>query len=239
MNKNIVSLIHDFIFPKVFSYNKIGRYGIIIALKSILAKDKCLYGACASGNVYCARKILEYGAVAKNHDINAAIRGNHLKIIKLFLSKKVRICYEKVLMNACKKSSSDIIEYILSMNIMINNREISMWICYDGNFVKQFMKQYDFDYNYGLIGACAGGHKEVIELIYSKSLWFELGLSAACCSGKREMAELMLSYGAGYCINCTDARHNRNVSQAANLNTIRHKYPALLRQDWLNEYEFD
>lgn len=51
--------------------------------------------------------------------------------------------------------------------------------------------------NYGLLGACKGGHKELAELMITKGDDdFNSGLSCACRGGCEELAELMIISGA-------------------------------------------
>jgi len=51
-------------------------------------------------------------------------------------------------------------------------------------------------WNWGLWGACRGGHRDLAELmIKGENNWNE-GLGAACIGGHRDLAELMIQHGA-------------------------------------------
>ena len=53
------------------------------------------------------------------------------------------------------------------------------------------------NWNWGLEGACRGGHCELAEWMVEKgATWWDWGLSGACRGGHRELAEFMIAKGA-------------------------------------------
>ena len=57
----------------------------------------------------------------------------------------------------------------------------------------------DWNWNFGLLGACEGGHKRFVELMIEKGAdnW-DLGLFGACLGGHKMLVELMIDKGADY-----------------------------------------
>ena len=57
-----------------------------------------------------------------------------------------------------------------------------------------------FDWDYGLWGACKGGHIEIVKLMIDlRCNWWNGGLSIACEHGYIEIVKLMIEKGATYC----------------------------------------
>ena len=55
-------------------------------------------------------------------------------------------------------------------------------------------------YNWGLHGACLGGHKDLAELMMAKGAKdYNEGLQRACEEGHQELIELMIAKGAEDC----------------------------------------
>jgi len=60
-----------------------------------------------------------------------------------------------------------------------------------------FIKKGADNYSYGLFGACEGGHIDCVELMIKyDTCIFNLGLCGACKGGHKEIAELMIEKGA-------------------------------------------
>ena len=59
--------------------------------------------------------------------------------------------------------------------------------------------QNDLEWNYGLSGACCGGHRDLAELMISKgaSDW-DWGLYSACYGGHHDLVERMIQKGANH-----------------------------------------
>jgi len=100
---------------------------------------------------------------------------------------------------ACFGGHKELVNIIISCNETARDNELRR-VRIGGDcehLEKLIILAYSNDFNFGLFGACAGGHKEIAELMISRDATdFNRGLEGACAGGHKELAELMISRGA-------------------------------------------
>jgi len=63
-------------------------------------------------------------------------------------------------------------------------------------WINCFIKKGADDYNFGLYGACLGGHLDIINMMLQKGADVNYGLYGACLGGHLDLVNMMLQKGA-------------------------------------------
>ena len=137
--------------------------------------------------------------------------GGHKKLVKFAINKGANN-FRGALFWACKHGQKELIEWILAT---LDSNQVSLP---DSNLL-----------DWGLEGACFGGHKIIVELMIEKGATdFNWGLTQACARGHKKIAKMMIEKGAKKCFACNtsikehknDGNQNYNITQCLSMDCI-------------------
>jgi hypothetical protein len=205
---------------------KLSRYGHFELVEEFFGTDKCFIGACAGGYIDEILKMInggtglrsgmykacKYGRLdvvrllvsADDNCIDAglcgACIGGHKDLAELLINRGANNLSMAILC-ACHGGHKDLALWLIGLGGEINRHTV-MHACYSGN-KELVMKLMDLTgsgqwiVNFGLLGACKGGHKDLAKLMIQMGAgMFNHGLAKACKGGSKELALLMIKMGA-------------------------------------------
>lgn len=201
---NIKSIINDYICIEPTS-EFVGANGIVMKIRQVKDKHKCLKVACENGNLNLVRKLL----LIRNIKIEILIKTYGKMNIP-----NIPYPYEIFhLQYACEKGNLDRIE-ILSRQYSEHKLEIYLLhACKSGNMklINFLRNKVSNPSNYGLYGACVAGNLQLAKLFMEsgKNIDFNGALTLACRNNKEEIIQLLLQNGASWCLACDEPAHNK------------------------------
>lgn len=108
------------------------------------------------------------------------------------------LSYTYDLYNNCKNGNYETVKIIKQKNW----DDGLLGACRGGHIdiIKLMIEKGANNWNWGLFGACRGGHIDIVKLMIEKGVnnW-NLGLFGACCGGHIDIIKLMIEKGANYC----------------------------------------
>ena len=91
----------------------------------------------------------------------------------------------------------------LTMDVKVSQKNIDEQLqssCQENTLIQVQMLLHshkNIDFDYGLQGACQGGHLDVVKFMIEKgATYWNGGLSSACCGGQTDVVHLMIEKGA-------------------------------------------
>jgi hypothetical protein len=147
----------------------------------VLAHERAIYYACGAGNLQAVIGLVKMVGDSKILNIrlcldNACANG-HFTVVKYLRGVIGKEAFSKrtfTIEKACKSGNLDLVNFIINEQ---------------GG---------DTDWIMGLLGACEGGHVEIVQKIltlYSVPFWSQYALDAACRNGHLLIVELLLREG--------------------------------------------
>ena len=123
--------------------------------------------ACKSGHLEIAKLMIKHGANALNRGLLVACKGGHMDVIDLLMKRKDRNCRDR------------------------------FYEQFNGDMDHLMEEIQATKYDWGLSGACEGGHMDIVNLMIQKgAVNWNMGLIGACAGGFGAIADLMIKKGA-------------------------------------------
>lgn len=164
-----------------------------------------LYGACNAGNFEMVEFMIAKKAFDWNGGFDRACRGGHIRIAKLMIIKGGEagaFFWEDAFEQACKYNYLELIRLIVSKEKANWNRGL-IGACAGGHFeLVQYIRQNGGTYCYNVCDydfsrACQGGNLKLIKLLTQNepNVNWEYGLVGACTGGHYELANYIIGIG--------------------------------------------
>ncbi len=159
--------------------------------------DYGLEGACEGGNMELYKYMLSFTTL--HNPLISACRGGNINIVKDIVLNNFynNSLYQAAILDACSHGHIEIVNYMLSLGLKIDQFQAFTASCEGGNIelIKKFVND---DHCMGLNNACKGGHIEVVEFLIdnSKNNDYDSALAGACHGGNIDVVNFIISKGA-------------------------------------------
>lgn len=132
---------------------------------------------------------------------NIVCRRKHYKLVEYFLTKFVKD-FQRCLSDACELNRTSIIKLIVKHLKLHKSQciDASFEVCSHNNLeiVDLFISKNIMDFSYGIMGACKGGHYELVKKMLTNDVECMLPdcLVYACRNAHLDIIKLLVQYGA-------------------------------------------